>query len=207
MRRGFFLGVVAVAWGLAAPGVARAEERAVIQIPRDRYADPPPFHPPEPPQEERVLSPFRLHVGPWVATTGRGFAPGVGVAADFGKGTIGARLSAAWLRGEPSSADPSPIGGSLGLYSGEVTLDLARRGPIHPVIGVGFGYARVDSGRGAGDLGVGTARLGLEYALALDDADVRFSLGALGALPGPAGAATRDVKGWAMLGGSIGIGF
>jgi len=141
------------------------------------------------------------------ATTGRGLGPGLGVAADFGSGTLGFRLAAAWLHGEPSAASPSPIGGSLAQYTGELTLDFARRGPLHPVLGIGFGYARVDSGLAAGGLGVGTARAALEYVLPLDDADVRFSAGVLGALPGPADSSVADLKGWALLGATIGVGF
>jgi hypothetical protein len=111
------------------------------------------------------------------------------------------------MRGEPSEADPSPIAGGLAQYAGELTLDLARRSPVHPIVGIGFGYARADTGQGAGGLGVGTGRLALEYALAIDDADVRFQIGALGALPGPADSAVSDVKGWGLLGATIGIGF
>ncbi len=141
------------------------------------------------------------------STTGRGLGPGLGVAADFGSGTLGFRLAAAWLHGEPSTTSPSPIGASLAQYTGELTLDLAKRGALHPVLGIGFGYARVDSGTGAGGLGVGTLRAALEYALSFDDADVRFSAGVLGALPGPADSSVADVGGWALLGATVGVGF
>jgi len=177
-------------------------------VARGPYAEPPdrpvPVNDPPAEAERSVL---RLHLGPMAATTGRGLGPGLGVAADFGSGTLGFRLAAAWLHGEPSTVGPSPIGGSLAQYTGELTLDFAKRGPLHPVLGIGFGYARVDSGVAAGGLGVGTARAALEYALLFDDADIRFSAGVLGALPGPADSSVADLRGWALLGATIGVGF
>jgi hypothetical protein len=209
--------IVAVAGALALVGWAQAAraDRAEVSV---GFAQPPPgrtyeYQPPpqvavEPPEEEGYRSPMRLHLGPVGATTGRGFGPGLGLAADFGRGTVGVRLSAAWLRGEPSaSTDPSPIGQGLSQYTGELTLDLHKRGPWHPVLGVGFGLARASRGDSAGNLGIGTARLALEYALGIDDADVRFSAGIMGVLPGPADQNVQDVKGWALAGVSVGIGF
>jgi hypothetical protein len=212
--RGVVAAACAVAFLLGA-GRARAEGRAVVAVQDTRYAEPPVDRSvdrpvaaaPEPVDDGGYRSPMRLHLGPTAATTGRGLAPGLGVAADFGRGTIGFRLAAAWTRGEPSGATPSPIGGGLGLYTGELTLDLARRSPVHPIVGIGFGYAHADTGQASGGLGVGTGRIALEYALALDDADVRFQLGVLGALPGPADSAVADLKGWAMMGATLGIGF
>jgi hypothetical protein len=203
------MGVAAAACLLPAAASADQAVVSVAQVPRGTYAEPPdrPVQASEPPPTEADRSVLRLHLGPMAATTGRGLGPGLGVAADFGSGTLGFRLAAAWLHGEPSAASPSPIGGSLAQYTGELTLDLARRGPLHPVLGVGFGYARVDSGLAAGGLGVGTARAALEYVLPLDDAEVRFSAGVLGALPGPADSSVADLRGWALLGATIGVGF
>ncbi len=199
-----------------APAVARAQDRArdlaVVQVGQGAYAEPPdravragPALPDTPAEGDRSF--LRLHLGPVAATTGRGLGPGLGVAADFGSGTLGFRLAAAWTHGEPSVASPSPIGGSLAQYTGELTLDFAKRGPLHPVLGLGFGYARVDSGFAAGGLGVGTARAALEYAVLFDDVDVRFSAGVLGALPGPADSSVADLRGWALLGATLGVGF
>jgi hypothetical protein len=201
---------------IALPAVARAQDRAVVDVgfaeppPRPRYAEPPvvasdtPF---EPPDEQPYRSPVRFHLGPVGATTGRGLGLGLGVAADMGRGSVGFRLAAAWMRGEPSGTETSPIGDGLSQYTGELTLDLRKRGPWHPLFGVGFGVARVNRGDSGGTLGVGTARLGLEYALALDDADVRFGAGVTGVLPGPAERDVQDVKGWALVGATVGIGF
>jgi hypothetical protein len=212
---------VACAMGVASgPGLAMAQDRAVVEVGGVGFAEPPPRHAPapvasdplpeprdEPAPDELYRSPMRLDLGPVGATTGRGVAPGLGVAADFGRGTVGVRLAAAWLRGEPSGADPSPIGDGLAQYTGELTLDLRKRGPFHPVIGLGFGLARVARDGASGSLGIGTARLGLEYALAVEDADVRLGAGVTGVLPGPADASVSDVKGWAVVGASMGVGF
>jgi hypothetical protein len=210
---------MAVLLGPGWPAVASAQDQAVVQIgyaepPPARYAPPPAvaydaYDPRELPPEEAYRSPFRLHVGPAGATTGRGLGLGLGLAADFGRGSVGARLAAAWLKGEPSSSDtsPSPIGDGLSQYTGELTLDLRKRGPWHPVLGLGFGLARVTRGDGGGNLGIGTARLGLEYALAIEDADARLGCGITAVLPGPADRDVQDVKGWGMVGASIGLGF
>ena len=61
---------------------------------------------PEAPPRERYRAPFRLSVGPAAFTSGQGLGMGLGVAADFGTGTVGARLAAAWLRGETSKPFP-----------------------------------------------------------------------------------------------------
>jgi len=192
-----------------------------------RFAPPPtPYRPPvlvvappppgvdEPPVEvtprERYRAPFRLSVGPTAFTSGQGLGMGVGVAADFGTGTVGARLAAAWLRGEkqgtPDEAT-SATGAGMGQYTGEVTIDFHKRGPLHPVFGLGVGVAHVFRPGMDAFAGIGTARLALEYAFGFDDADVRLSLGVLGALPGPAAKELEHLKGWGMIGASIAVGF
>jgi hypothetical protein len=160
-------------------------------------------------EPELYRSPFRLSLGPMGSTTGRSMGFGMGVAADFGRDALGFRLSAAWLRGEPqgSALDPSPISDGLAQYTGELTIDFHHRGPIHPVFGLGFGLAHVSQGNQDGNLGVGIARFGLEYALDLETADVRLGLGVTGALPGPADREVSNVRGYALVGGTIGIGF
>jgi hypothetical protein len=202
------------------PATAWAQDGAVVGV--GGFAEPPPrprdtqapvaADPPEPREEpahapEPYRSVLRLELGPVAGTTGRGIAPGLGVSADFGTGTVGFRLAAAWLRGEPSGgvdAVPSPIAGGLAQYTGELTLDLRKRGPLHPVLGIGFGLAEIN---GEGKLGIGTGRLGLEYALTVDDADVRIGGGVTGILPGPADTSVQDVRGWVVAGLSLGVGF
>ncbi|WP_394847959.1 hypothetical protein LZC95_10900 [Pendulispora brunnea] len=135
-------------------------------------------------------------------TTGRGLGMGLGVGADFGRGTVGARLAAAWLRGERQSDDTG-----IGQYTGELTLDLNKRGQVHPVFGVGFGVARVNKPEGSGNVGIGIARFGLEYSLGLEDTDVRLGGGITGVLPGPADREVSDVKPYALVGANVAIGF
>jgi hypothetical protein len=225
---GLSCGVCAVcaASVLLSPATARAQDQAIVGV--GGFAEPPPreparvaSYPPQeprdepllaqpPPQPELYRSPMRLELGPAAATTGRGIAPGLGVAADFGTGSVGLRLAAAWLRGEPSAggdAAPSPIAGGLAQYTGELALDLRKRGPVHPVLGIGFGLAHISGGGASGNLGIGTARLGLEYALSVEDADVRIGGGVTGVLPGPADTSVQDVKGWALAGVTLAVGF
>ena len=135
-------------------------------------------------------------------TTGRGLGMGLGVAADFGRGTVGARLAAAWTRGERQS-DASGIG----QYTGELTLDLNKHGLVHPVFGVGFGVAHVNKTEGSGNVGIGIARFGLEYSLGLEDTDVRLGGGITGVLPGPADREVSDLKAYALVGANVAIGF
>jgi hypothetical protein len=176
-------------------------------------ADPPLIASDEPPppryEPELYRSPFRLLLGPMGATTGRSMGFGMGVAADFGRDSVGFRLAASWLRGESqgSALDASPIGDGLAQYTGELTLDFHKQGPVHPIFGLGFGLAHVSRGDQAGNIGIGTARLGLEYALAFDGADVRLGAGVTGALPGPSDREVADVKGYALVGATIGMGF
>jgi hypothetical protein len=214
---------------MASPQLARADDATVDVGSASRFADPPP--PPRamlptavsdaPPRvtdeddDERYVgrelyrSPVRLSLGPAGLTTGRSLGAGIGVAADFGRGSVGFRLAATWLRGEasPGSGTPSPVGDGLAQYTGEVTLDLHKRGPLHPVFGLGFGLAKVNRGDGSGAVGIGTARLGLEYALALEDADARVGLGVTGVLPGPSDRDTQDVRAYALVGAHLSIGF
>ncbi len=163
--------------------------------------------PPELPHED-YRSPFRLSLGPAGVTTGRGLGFGLGLAADFGTGTVGARISAAWLRAESSDGN-GPLSGGLGHYAAELNLDLHKAGPWHPVLGVGFGLAHVSGTdlRPGGFAGVGLARLGFEYALGLDDADVRIGVHVTGALPGPADPEVAGLKGYVIGTAGIGIGF
>ncbi len=212
------VGLLCAAGIALVPAMARADQ-AVVGV--GGFAEPPPRPQPREapvaaePRDEPVLakepepyrSAMRLELGPVGATTGRGIAPGLGVEADFGTGTVGFRLAAAWLRGEPSGgvdAAPSPIASGLSQYTGELTLDLRKRGPVHPVLGIGFGLATID---GEGKLGIGTGRLGLEYALSVDDADVRIGGGVTAVLPGPADTSVQDVRGWVVAGLSVGLGF
>jgi hypothetical protein len=165
-----------------------------------------------PPSADPYRSPFRLNVGPVAATSGRGLGLGVGVAADFGTGTVGARISGAWARGEnasdpQSTANQGDLGSGLGQYTGELTLDFHKKGTVHPVFGVGFGLAHVQNAAGGGNAGIGIARLGVEYSLGLEDADVRLGAGVTGVLAGPEDKEVENLRGYALIGAQIAIGF
>jgi hypothetical protein len=211
--------VLAVAF---APRAAKADEAtvAVGESIRDddaRFARPPAHAvavddvvpPPANPAPEPYRAPVRLTVGPVGVTTGNDLGLGLGVSADFGTGTVGVRLGAAWVRGEGSTESPSgaPLGSSLGQYTGELTVDLHKRGPLHPVFGLGFGLVHIDGPLGSGSAGVGTARFGVEYALTVEDADVRLGAGVTGVLPGPADRELGDLRGYALVGAGVSIGF
>jgi hypothetical protein len=208
------------AW-LASPRSARADEAQVtvgrIDDDDGRYAEPPPDREPRasvsdtPPyyvrSEELYRAPVRMTLGPIGATTGRGLGIGLGAAVDIGTGTVGFRLAGAWARAEASAASGTPLGDGLAQYSGELTLDLHKRGPWHPIIAVGLGLAHVSRATGSADAGIGTGRVAIEYALAVEDADVRLGAGVLGALTGPADRELADLRGYAILSTTLSIGF
>jgi hypothetical protein len=154
-------------------------------------------------------SPFRLTLGPMGVTTGKSFGVGVGLGADFGTGSVGGRISAAWLRGEGKNADGSstPTGDMISHYGGELTLDFHKRGPLHPLLGAGVGVIRESRPDTSGWAADGTGRLALEYALGFDDADVRVGASVTGGLVGPVDADVKDLKGYALVGAHLAIGF
>lgn len=206
-----------VAFGITGTREARADDATVTV--GQRFSEPPPraTNAPvvvedgrfaDPPREAR-RSPFRLQLGPMGVTTGKGFGLGVGVGADFGSGSVGGRLSAAWLRGEGRTSDGAitATGDSIGHYTGELTLDLLKRGPFHPVLGMGVGVVHVTRPDTSGFAGVGTGRLTLEYALGLEDADVRVGAGVTGGLVGPVDSDVKALRAYALTGLHLAIGF
>lgn len=189
------------------PDSGRAPITQTAILPDDsspRYDHGRPYDP-----RELKRAPFRLQLGPMGITTGKGFGIGVGVGAEFGTGSVGGRISTSWLRGEGTNSDgtSTPTGSSIGLYTGEITLDLHKRGPIHPVIGMGAGFVSVSRVDGSGFAGVGISRLALEYALGLEDADVRVGASVTGGLIGPVDSDVRDLRAYAMTGIHLAIGF
>ena len=219
------LGIVMLSLGmLATSSEARADD-ATVTVGSQRFADPPEENP-RATQPSRPLAvedpsrfgndprelhraPFRLQLGPQGVTTGRGLGIGVGIGADFGSGSVGGRLAASWLRGEGTRPDGSSTstGDSIGMYTGEVTLDLHKRGPFHPVVGMGVGFLHVSRPDASGFAGVGTGRLGLEYSLGLEDADVRIGTSVTGGLIGPIDSDVKDLRAYALIGAHLAIGF
>jgi hypothetical protein len=221
------LGAALVSAGLF--GVARdaqADDATVsVGSANDRFSEPPPNDPNRQPApiapiasedprfgadpREPHRGPFRLQLGPQGVTSGKGFGLGVGLAADFGSGSVGGRISASWLRGEGTNSDgtSTPTGDSVGLYTGELTLDAHKRGPIHPILGMGIGVLHVSRTDASGFAGVGTGRLAAEYSLGLDDADVRVGASVTGGLIGPVDSDVKDVRAFALVGLHLAIGF
>ena len=208
---------------LGAPRTAHADD-ATVTVGGPRFSDPPPERDPDPApiavdeaerlrhlreQREVHRAPFRLQLGPQGVSTGKGFGLGVGLGLDMGSGSVGGRIAASWLRGEGTSSDgtTAATGDSVGLYSGEVTLDLHKRGPIHPVVGMGVGLLHVSRKDASGYAGMGTGRLGLEYSLGLDDADVRIGGSVTGGLIGPVDDEIKDLRAYALFGAHLAIGF
>ena len=207
---------------LGAANDARADD-ATVTVGSQRFAEPPPENEPRQQAAPLVLdeprfgadprevhrSAVRLQLGPQGVTTGKGFGIGVGVAADFGAGSVGGRLAASWLRGEGKNVDgtSTATGDSVGIYTGEITLDLHKRGPVHPVAGMGIGLLHVSRPDTSGIAGVGTGRLGLEYSLGLDDADVRVGVSVTGGLIGPVDSDVKDLRAYALVGAHLAIGF
>lgn len=201
---------------------ARADDATVTV--GERFSEPPPeprqqtaplavddsgrFGPERDPRELH-RAPFRLQLGPQGVTTGKGVGIGVGLGLDFGSGSVGGRIAASWLRGEGTKADgtSTATGDSMGVYTGEVTLDLHKRGPLHPVVGMGIGFLHVSRSDASGYAGIGTGRLGLEYSLGLDDADVRIGTSVTGGLIGPVDTEVKDLRAYALVGAHLAIGF
>ncbi|MBX3217952.1 MAG: hypothetical protein KF850_38455 [Labilithrix sp.] len=216
------LGVV-VALGLATAGEAKADDATVTVDAPARFAEPPPDQPVASSGRAVVVaddgfiarepelrrSPFRLTLGPAGITSGKGFGFGVGLGADFGTGSVGGRLAAAWLRGEgkSDSGASTPTGDGVGHYSGEITLDLHKRGPIHPILGMGAGVLHVSRPDArSGFAGVGTGRFAIEYALGLEDADVRVGASVTGGIIGPVDSEVKDLRAYALTGAHLAIG-
>jgi hypothetical protein len=210
---GVLLGVSA--W--MAPSIARADD-ATVNV-SGEFAEPPPRQTrivvsrdeaPRAAEPELKRSIIRFELGPAGLTSGSGFGYGITTGLSVGTGSVGGRFYATFLRGEGGDSNHrgAATGESLGQYGGELVLDLHKRGPFHPVVAMGVAFAHVGSGNGgSGSAGVGTARLGLEYALNLDDADVRFGIGAQGALVGPRDDEIKDLRAYAIGGLHAAVGF
>ena len=227
MTRNFIklgLGMVLVSACLLARAKEARADDAIVTVGGQRFSEPPDENPPqrtastplvldEPrlDRDPRDLhrSSFRLQLGPEGISTGRGLGAGVGVAADFGSGSVGGRLAASLLRAEGKNADGSsaPTGDAIGIYTAEVTLDLHKRGPVHPVVGMGVGLLHVSRPDSSGLAGVGTGRVGLEYSLGLEDADVRIGASLTGGLVGPVDSDVKDLRAYALVGAHLTIGF
>ncbi len=188
---------------ILSPERARADDASLTvgRLDDREYAEPPPRSPSPAAEEPEIYrSPVRFGAGPAGFVAGRAQGFGLGIETVFGTGVVGFRLAAAWMA--PGAA------ASLDQYTGELVLDALPHGPLHPVLGVGFGFAHLDVAGVGGDLGVGIGRLGLEYSLALREADLRVGASVTGGLPGPRDATVRgDFGAYAVFGGTVSLGF
>ena len=146
------------------------------------------------PERAATRSMFRLHVGP--AMLLEPMSPGLLTALDVGRGAVGARVWASWLRAESERG--------LACYSAELWVDLLHRQELHPVLGAGASVLRGRAlGQGA-SAGAGVLRGALEYELPLAEADARLSLNFIALVPAIASERTRP---WLVGGLMIGAGF
>jgi hypothetical protein len=201
--------------------VAKADEAVVVVD--GPYAEPPPartqpivpvesyeprYYREEPPPYDHKRAPVRLSLGPAFLTTGKGVGVGLGLGVELGSGVVGGRLGATWLRGEGTQNGViAPTGDSVGHYVGELTLDILKRGSVHPVVAVGGGILHVSRPDTSGVVAVGTVRGSLEYFAPIDDADLRIGLDVTGGLAGPGAESLRDVKGYGLFGVHAALGF
>jgi hypothetical protein len=178
-----------------------------VVVVRDDSPQPSIFETPHELPEDPYRSPFRLTMGPAAVTSGQGIGPGLFTAIDLGSGTVGVRVLAAWFRSEAPDDPNARLGKTLGLYGAEAVLDLHKQGPLHPVLAVGLGAVDVGKTSGDGWAVAGLARIGLEYALTLDDADVRFGAGVTGVLLAPQSDVIASANAFAMFNTTLSIGF
>lgn len=182
--------------------------RPPVVVVRDETPQPTIFESPRELPKDPYRAPFRLTIGPAAITSGQGIGPGLLAAADFGTGSVGLRLSAAWFRGEAADDPSARLGTSVGLYAGELVLDLHKGGPLHPVLALGLGAVNIGKGGDVNGWAVaGLGRIGLEYALQLEDADVRIGVSATGALLGPSDDVISSARAFAMMNATFSIGF
>lgn len=219
MTKKILSGAVVTVALLLGSSAARADDAIVPVGSPQRFADPPPQDPSRSSssiaddnlvarEPEAKRSPVRFQLGPLGLTTGKSVGLGVGVGMDFGTGSVGGRLHASWMRGEGTSdGKTTATGDAVGQYGGEITLDLHKRGPIHPIVGMGASVVHVSRPDTSGYAGVGTGRLALEYALGLEDADVRIGGSLTGGLVGPVDSDVKDLRAYAIMGAHLAIGF
>jgi hypothetical protein len=158
----------------------------------------------ESPSLHRHDTVVRAHVGPALRVDAEGATGGLATALDFGRFS-GLRVAAAWTA-LGASAMHSQYGGDLWL-----SLDLHPQ--LRPLLGAGAAYVRAEpsdidpeseTAPQAAKFGVATARVGLEYLVALSTADARLGLEALGALPA---IEAEDRAPWLTLSANLALGF
>lgn len=153
---------------------------------------------------DRERSPVRLTVGPQSSFSNHGAHFGALAGLDFGRDRLGGRIAASWARGLET---PGSGGSSLSQFGGELTLDLAKRGMLHPVFGLGLAVLYVEHGDIKAFAGAGTLRAGLEVPLPVHEADVRIGLSAQGGLIGPSDERLERMRGIGNVLATFSLGF
>jgi hypothetical protein len=74
-------------------------------------------------------------------------------------------------------------------------------------MGLGFGFLHESRPGGGGFAGVGTGRVGLDYAVPVEDADVRFGIHGTGVMTGPSDDEIKDLHGYALVSAVLSVGF
>ncbi len=89
-----------------------------------------------------------------------------------------------------------------------LVLDLHKGGPLHPILALGLGAVNIGKQNDVNGWAVaGLGRIGLEYSLMLEDADVRIGAGVTGALLGPSDDSISSARAFAMFNATFSIGF
>ena len=175
----------------APPPWERARDHAEADGP-DRFDD---VSPPR--------STVRFSTGPAVAFGGLEPRGGLVFSLDAGSRGAGARLSGAWMR---AGADHG-----LSEYAGELWVDFADHGPLHPILAAGAAVARLDRPGDTPDVesltvGVGRLRGTLEYALPVRGVDARAGLDVSASVPA-VGPKSSDLSPWVTAALRVGVGF
>jgi hypothetical protein len=146
----------------------------------------------------------RLSTGPGVAFGGVDPRGGLVLSLDVGSRGAGARFEGAWMRAGTEQG--------LSQYAGEIWVDFADHGLLHPILGAGAALARLDhqsDGKGgfeAHTVGAGVLRATLEYALPVRGVDARAGLDVTGSIPA-IGSKTAELSPWVVTALRVGVGF
>ena len=136
----------------------------------------------------------RLQIGP--AMLLEPTSPGFFGAFDFGRRSVGGRVSAAWLH---TASDQG-----LSAYTAELWIDFRSRYELHPILGAGASWLHGSALGEASNVGAGVLRGALEYDLPVSDADARVGLSGTLLVPAIASERTRP---WVTLALGVGVGF
>ncbi len=166
----------------------------------DRYGDPRLGYDPPPPS-----SSVRLFTGPALHVSDGDPQAGLFAAIDLGRGPAGFRASGSWAH-----AGSAP---GISTYTGELWFDLGHPGRLRPVVAAGAGLGSVRFLREDSDtpetatVGIGVLRAGLHYLLPLGSTDARAGVDVVGCLPAVRSEEAADLSPWAIVVGTLGVGF